>query len=354
MSKISRKLRIQQLESRRMMAVMADEVEADNGTRTLVLTGDQGAVPGPTTDFVEVRRASADPETGDNRFRVTANFDDDDTTVERRTFTDIDRFAIFLENAADTVRFNNIRGRDNVDRITINMGRGDDLVTLDNVTAGSINILTGNDADSVFLSGVTTEDNPERPGDEVAGRTRIRAGRGDDSVNVGFTAVFTLGDDAVAPGDEEATVPTAADLLIAGPAEEAEGVDVFEFILDSSGGTIVEGIGGDADDDTVSLANSIFGTVDIFLGIQNDTIDINGNEFLDGGTIDGGDGAEGLIPTVENDTITGEDNSFTADDDPAEDEEDETEGELLIVNFETVAGFDDTGVTDEAEQDGPV
>ena len=283
MAHFNRKLLIQHLESRRMMAVAASESEA-GGESVLTIVGDRReTVAGAgTADFVEIRRVSQDPENFVNpsRFSVTANFDQD-AQLERRIFGAVERFVIDLGLQDDTLRIRNIRPRDFVQRIIVNnMGQGADLVTFDTVAVDeSINILTGRGNDAVFLSNVIS------PGNFGFGRTRIRTGSGEDLVQVGFTPVFASNDGAVTAGDEQDDAPTVADLAplvpgVSSPAEEAIGMDIESFFLNagSSANQILP------DNDTVSIADSIFGDIEVRLGFGDDELSVDGNEFTFEGT----------------------------------------------------------------------
>ena len=194
-------------------------------------------------------------------------------------------------------------------------------MTFENVIATRIDVLTGGGQDFIYLSGVT-----------ATGQTRIRSGSGWDRIELGYIPAFSV-DGSVAPGDDESDAPSVQELR-ADESTAGIGTDIFDLVVATSSG-----------DDRLRVDKSVFETVDIRLSTGTDTVGFSGNEFQKGGLVDAGEGGE----EFQGDFIAGNDNAFNDDDDPNATEQDATEQELLIVDFE-FNGID-TGVRDEADTD---
>jgi hypothetical protein len=141
MSGFFRKLRLESLENRRMMAV-----DVDQDGDTLIITGDDGGV---SADVVEIRGLD------EERFRVTADFGNG---VATRRFEGIEEFIIRLGADADILTIRDIEDDDDVDRFDIRMGAGEDQVTIRNVVAGELDLRTDGGVDAVTIRNSRFED----------------------------------------------------------------------------------------------------------------------------------------------------------------------------------------------------
>ena len=271
---VYRKLRIETLESRQMMAV-----EITRSGDTLEIRETEGGAE----DYVEIFSLE------EQRFRVLANVDGD-RQLETRNSRNITKISIELGGAEDTVYVHDIQGADGLETLDIDMRGGSDLVYLDRVRLDNLNIDSGIQFDEVYMSLVSVDE-----------ETNILTGDSSDRIFLGFRPTYREG---FGPGVSE-TFFTSSTFGFA----PGRGSQFNSFRLDTDVGA-----------ETVRIRDARFsGQVEMLLGGSNDSLEIDGTVFLDERVL-----IDGAISGPD-DRIAGGNNTLRDDDDE----------EFEIRNFES-------------------